>query len=730
MFRKHTNPYFHENRQSGCRLSALLSALLSVLFLISSVPAPVFAAVKVQEGGVAMASAGTFSTSDDADSEYLDPVNTFSDGPVSYYLVTQEAAKSSLTSVDYQGNTYPLTAVVVSSNLNDMKVNGVSIFAVDHTIFFDSGVYNDSEASEYTRLSVTNLSLVGLYEDANGDPTASLTKKARADNTVERYNIMHKNVYFENLIFDGLGRNMTSAKNRGEYCFFITGAAAPWDNTDGFVMKNCVIQNVGASNMASTSKSVAINIYSSNGRHNFEGLVIRNIKTTFGLGIVSMNRATQNYFKDLTIDGSLASSTSNSIKIEDTDSGIDVPYLTYKNVFAGALTLTKTGGQGYVYIERYQYAGTYVPQEYRYARYSTSNGSSFSSAINVYSSLPAASSSYAVLDLTDNYWIVRTDSATSVENQITAIRTVLSRVSSAGVPNSIPGYKIKLVTAVSSIGSFAVPDLGSAPASLVAVKLLETGNPAAYDSTELIPFTAASTITLKSSDPSGILIYNIDFDSQAFYTMKEAVSGVALITPADPNESAPPAGYPVYGGYALASSAKVAGSRPATFVNCAFTALASTVTINNPISELGLTQQTTFDADITGGYTDSSMAASASSVNDTSIRWFSSNPAVLSIDPLTGVATAHALGTATITAKSTDSLNQGEIEKPFASFAVTVRDLFYVSYNANGSDSGTAPAQVPVISGKTTIIMPENDLIRAGYTFEGWNVKPDGTGTN
>lgn len=495
-------------------------------------------------------------------------------------------------------------------------------------------------------------------------------------------------------------------------------------------MKNCVIQNVGASNLASASKNVAINIYDSNGQHNFEGLVIRNVKTTLGLGIVSMNRATQNYFKDLTIDGTQAQSSANSIKIEDTDTGADVPFTTYKNVFAGALTLTQTGSQGYVYIERYQYARTCVPAEYRYARYSTSNGSAFASAINIYSSLPTASSSYAVLDLSDNYWVVRTDSAVSVENQIIAIRTLLSKVSSAGVPSSVPGYRIKLVTAASSIGTFSVPDLGNAPASLAAVKLLASGNPSAFDSTERLPLAANSAITLKSSDPSGIRIYNFDFDTMASITMKEAVSGVSLITPSDPNEAEPPAGYPIYSGYAAASTAKVSGSQSSTFVNCTFTALASAASVTDPVAELGLTQQATFHANVTGGYTDASTSASAASVNDASIRWYSSDPSVLSIDPLTGTATANALGTAVVTAKAIDSLNQGEIEKPFATFEITVRDLFSVSYNPNGSDSGTVPASVPVISGKTTIILPENDLIRAGYTFEGWNEMPDGTGTN
>jgi len=684
-------------------LSRRVLATFLATFLLFSASFPVSAEVTVNAGITASASAGNFSASIDADTAYVNPTNRFDDGAVSYYFVTQDATKASWTTVDYQGITYPLQATVVTNDLNAMKVAGVSIFAADHTVFFDAGLYTDTDPYAYTRFSVANLSLVGLNEDVNGDPTAMLSKSARPDNTVERYNIGSKNVYFENLIFDGLGRNMTSAKSRGEYCFFITGVAAPWDGTSGFVMRNCVIQNVGTSNTASLSKNVAINIYSSNGQHNFEGLMIRNIKTTMGLGIVSMNRATNNYFRDLTIDGSQCHSTTISVKIEDTDNGSDILYSTYKNVFSGSLSLTATGSQGYLHIERYQYAKTYVPSQYRYARYSTSNGSSFASAINLYSTLPTASSSYAVLDLTDNYWLVRTDSPISVESQISAIRTILSRVSAASVPASVPGYMIKLVTSTSTVGSFSVPDLGSSPANLVAVNILSSGHPSTYDSTTQLPVAEDSTITLLSTSPSQIRFYNFDFDSLAAYTLQQAVSGVTLLSPSDPNEVNAPAGYPIYTSYANASSPKVTGSTTSTFVNCTFSVLAATVTIDNPRETIGLTQTATFTASMTGGFTDVSISVPATSVLDTSIRWFSSDPAIVSIDPITGVATANAIGNATITAKSLDSLNEGEIEKPFATFDLDVLPLPTVAPTATPTTTPTAtPTTTPTATPTTT----------------------------
>lgn len=715
--------------------SARLFALLLSAFLVAGmIPVSVIASVTVDDGTTSVTVTGNFSTNDDADTSYVAATNTFSDGSPVYYLVTQDASKASLTSIDYKGVSYPLAGVVVGSDINAMKVTNavgqlVSIFAANTTIFFDSGVYNDSDSTAYTRFSQNNLSLVGLYEDANGDPTASLTKTARSDGAIERNIIMNPNVYYENLIFDGLNRNMTTIKSRGEYFFFISGVSSPWNGTDGLVIKNCVIQNVGASNMAFSSKNVAINIYSSSGQHNFEGLVVRNVKTSFGYGIVSMNRATNNYFKDLTIDGSSASSSATSIKIEDTDYGSDVPFSTYQNVFAGTLSLTQSGNLGYVYVQRYQYAETSVPSAYRYARYSTSNGSTYSSAINIYSSLPTVSSSAAILDLSDNYWVVRTDAAVSVESQISAIKTVIARVTSSGVPNSVPSYNIKLVSGTGTIGTFAVPDLGTSAVNLVAVNLLASGNPDAYNSASLIPFSAGAKITLKSTDTSAIKIYNFDFDSLAEYTMQEAISGVALLTPSDPNEADPPSGYPIYSGYAVATTAAVVGSSSATFVNCMFSSLAEEITVNNAITEIGLTQTITFDADISQGYTATGVLPSASTVSDTDIAWYSSDPSILSIDPDTGLATANSLGTVTITAKSIDTNNTGEIEKPYATFTVNVVNLYQVAYKGNNNDSGTVPNSVQVLSGKTTIVLAGTDLVRDGYTFDGWNTESDGSGT-
>jgi len=60
----------------------------------------------------------------------------------------------------------------------------------------------------------------------------------------------------------------------------------------------------------------------------------------------------------------------------------------------------------------------------------------------------------------------------------------------------------------------------------------------------------------------------------------------------------------------------------------------------------------------------------------------------------------------------------------------TQNTTYSVSYNANNADSGTVPVDsTNYESGKpVTVIGNTGNLKRAGYTFAGWNTKPDGSG--
>jgi uncharacterized repeat protein (TIGR02543 family) len=55
----------------------------------------------------------------------------------------------------------------------------------------------------------------------------------------------------------------------------------------------------------------------------------------------------------------------------------------------------------------------------------------------------------------------------------------------------------------------------------------------------------------------------------------------------------------------------------------------------------------------------------------------------------------------------------------------------YVTYEGNGNTGGTAPIDnTQYQAGNTVTVLGSGTLVRAGYTFAGWNTAPDGNGTS
>jgi len=485
---------------------------------------------------------GSFSVSAENAGSYVEPVNTFSDGSPTYYLVTQDVSKAAWTSVNYKGLDYNVAGHVFvlpvvngkSDLCSDNSIFKNNVLTAYSTFFFDDGTYTDSNSPAwgYVRLSNTNLSLVGLNTGASGEPKTVITKNP-VNGLMERNTVMHKDVYYENLIFDGQGINMVSG-NHGESLFAVSSVAAPWDGSSGLVIRDCIIQNVGSANSTfGSNKNVAINFYCSTGQHNFINLKIRSIQTQGAYGVVSFNQAFGNYFKNLNIDGSLINANAYSIKIET--KGAALPINAINNIFTGNLVLTQSGQRNNVYIQDYGYNST-VPAAFRYAKYSTANGGNNSSAINVYSSIPAVTYNSAILDLADNYWIVRQDefkdvnAVDTVKTQLLYIAAVIRNASLAG--GTVPGANIKLVSKNGSINTFTIPNMGNVNMNIVAVEAVTD----LYDSSACIPLSADALIYLPPMNFGGIKLYNIDFDQNAKYTLQEAISGItpALVTRTDP----------------------------------------------------------------------------------------------------------------------------------------------------------------------------------------------------
>jgi hypothetical protein len=630
---------------------------------------------------------GSYFIANNGDAKYVPPTNSYNDGVTAYYFITQDAAKTGTTSVTYNSANYPVTTIVTS----DISYGGpaAAAFGANKTIFFDDGTYTENTYSgnTYVLFNYANFSMVGLHNGA-----VTIKKALNTSSLNERNTIANKNVYFENLIFDGQGINMV-ASNRGYYYFFLSGAAAPWDGSSGFVMKNCVIQNIGSSNSTfGTNKNVAINIYSSAGQHNFENVSFSNIKTQGAYAVIGMDDTKDNYFKDITINGSASNSNSYPIKVENLATNIS-NITTLSNVFASSLTITNFTNS-YIYIQDYRYGQTSVPSNYRYVAARTSNGSTSSPAALVGTTLPSTDpANTAYWDLNDNYWIARSTSNLTIQAQLGYISSVLTTTdglaSTAAYNPPVPPANIKLSPNSSgSIPTFTQPNMGTRNVNIVAVN--NYSDP--YNSTTLIPFVSGGTINLNSNTAPTTKLYNFDFHQLAYYTMEEAVTGrIAPATLTDPNETAttPPTGYPLYATYGSTSSPTVINSSNTTFENCKFTSLIQELKrVNTPTATatiaMGSTQ--TFTAAIsdntTNSYTNTGYTNGIqNTAADQTIHYYSSDPSIVTVDEITGMATPQSPGSAVIYAKAIDSYNQGEIEKPWIQWDVLVTNPLSVTFS-------------------------------------------------
>ncbi len=63
---------------------------------------------------------------------------------------------------------------------------------------------------------------------------------------------------------------------------------------------------------------------------------------------------------------------------------------------------------------------------------------------------------------------------------------------------------------------------------------------------------------------------------------------------------------------------------------------------------------------------------------------------------------------------------------------VSVTANYTVTYNGNTAESGTAPVDTnsPYISAATVTVLDNDNFVKSGYTFSGWNTQADGNGTS
>ncbi|NLX82225.1 MAG: Cna B-type domain-containing protein [Clostridiales bacterium] len=294
-------------------------------------------------------------------------------------------------------------------------------------------------------------------------------------------------------------------------------------------------------------------------------------------------------------------------------------------------------------------------------------------------------------------------SGMSVDSQLLTLQTL--HISAAAKGTELPPLTIKYVAKTDAgsdgIDSFNVPDFGSN--TRVSIVAVDNWNKKQTADGSIVPVTAAAKFSLGNAK---VEIYNFDFDKLARYTLQEAVYGTkatgedGAVVPKDTyNDSYdigldPRLDLTAGEGYASTQAAKVTGalqgSEYNTFQNCVFTQLVNdlqrnggsintlqdidpgTLAVGSPPLDLGVTAG--------GGYTsnpalDGARIASESGAEDKRLYYLSSDTAVATVDA-DGKVTAVAPGQAFIYVKAMDQYNQGELEKPYARFILTVPTSF------------------------------------------------------
>lgn len=517
-------------------------------------------------------------------SSYKASNNNYNDGVVSYYFVTGDVAYSTkngqVETVVYDGISFN-AQVIYSARKNYTKaVNGIDVLNAspiplmkdNSTYFYDDGNFIDEDFDYNYNLSGNNKSILGIHLDGSGESQTKFYKLPYPTNYPTtpsfagykaRILFNHPNTYVANVVFDGsdidmapLG-NSSIPKNRGEFFWFLS------TNTENFVAKNIVLQNIGGDNVTDGSvffgtarKNVALNLYTPvTGQRNLENLTIRNCKTKAGYGVVSFNQTANNYFKNLNVEnanntgtGIAHNNTAYPIKVE-ASSATNLPsaqYSSQKNiVFDGELKFPNIENlSNSLYIQDYRYKNILVPSTLTFALCKTNgNGTNTTPAIRLYNRKINTIPNHMLYEVGAEYWVVEAaNSAVPIDTQLMNIRTLITN---QNLNTGVPKPHIKLIAKDdATIGGFTIPDFTTAynnggiyttnivalaqtetPATTIYPATAHASNQKAREYVAFLPSTASDSITLPTANANKVLLFNIDFKTRAKYTIENAIGG-------------------------------------------------------------------------------------------------------------------------------------------------------------------------------------------------------------
>ena len=626
-----------------------------------------------------------------------------------YYVVFEDATKASdagytdgesitFSFDDIDASTGTTTSrnvtatVIVTNDLSNTTLRADAI-KPNSTVFFTPGTYIASKAA-YTRFSHYNntgtmnngLAIIGVNVD--GTPTTLgdvVFHTYRYSDGNERNIIGQNGVYFSNIVFECQSVGMTNTSSRHRYLLHVNGSNVAFDNVK--------VRNL-TSGILSGSHNVAINVL--NGTNVvFNDLHIDNSRAKAGYGIIQVNLAQNTYFNNITFTN-MGTYSGQWFKAEQPETALqeteDVTiYVTGK---IDATFGTTSGFRDNVYVEKYSFDTVAFPKEYRYGRLS----STATGGMTIHRSKPAQSTSYAILDLYDNSFIIDASSTDSnLNSQMQALVNALSRgmltrnTDYIDKPQytSAKTFNVKY-TVTDAAKNVQLPNIAATGTLLPLAVFINFNIIPVTDATDLITNSdllvfddTTDVINLNATSATRYKIYNFDFDTKAKATLHEVIYGVVdgAVTVIDPYESIYPSSNDLkYAEYLNPKDGLVFNSSIDTFVNCRFTALVQEIAINpSHTNPLIVGDSLQLDANLSSNvgnsftldaYNTNSNNKDSAADRPLEIEWYSTDTSVATVDS-NGLVSIVGAGNATIVAKAADSLNEGEIEKPYAIYQIS-----------------------------------------------------------
>ena len=674
---------------------------------------------------------------------------TFSDNVKNWYIVYPDISSAEADgvlagqkiSVTYESIIYPDVTVFIGDKFDASAHELYDIIGNDTTIFFKPGNYS-ADVGEYSIFFKINLSLIGL----ESTPESVVFDLGPAAGYIDRsYRILIKEeFYISNITFDAKNRSLISGSHGQHYIHVVRV-----DGDDGFEdgifpLSNDVFNNVvikGLNNSTYGDRNVAINVIHADAVV-FNNVTIEDWTSGNGYAPIQVNNSSENiYFNNLTLND--VHGTQGFIKIEDgttyTDYKVTSVFFTGTLVFNDMITLDKT-----VYIQNYKYTTvTFHSDIYRYAQLSE-----WPYGYIVLSNImPTVSSSYVIFDLKDNTFVVEKNAVLTEEGQIQNIVNIIAFIQSVKNITTAYTYNIKYEVG-ESLGSIILPEITSSytgyweniKLNIIPVSNLDndirTKEIFTFDQTD-----SGSSISLPANN-NRYSLFNIDFNEVEKCTLQEVIEGIApLSSVTDPYESLYSNSNDLtYAEYSSSKSPLVLNATDDTFQSCIFTSLVNKIEITGTFSlptwyvgderylTIGLTNTNdnsfTYQS-ITGEDFNKNTANDGLPI----VKWFSTDNSIATVDIDTGKVTTVGLGTVTIVAKAADEYNNGEVEKPWATYTLISNPRVYsISYNVNGG-SGSINDETATYGSNLTLDAGTG-LSMTGHYISEWNTALDGSGTS